>query len=1071
MSSKLKIYKASAGSGKTFALAMEFFKIVFASPPEYKNVLAVTFTNKATGEMKSRIVRELHKLASGEDSPYKQALREATRLSDTQIQERAALLQTAILHDYGRFSVTTIDRFFQRLLKAFTRELGIFPGYNVELDSEYVLSRAVDMLMQRGSENRDLGRWITELMEESVEDARSWNVKGKIAELGKELFGEHYKLLDEKLLKQFGDRDFLSDYRRFLNETITAHERQLHEYGERACRAIEEAGLTPADFKRGARGFVSLFARAAEGVPDSISDTTRATVDAPGEWTSKQQRAEIVARVEALYPLLNDLLEKIISRHDVEGKAYRSARQLQGNLYQLGILNDLAREVRAFCEEKGVMLLSDATHLLNLLIDGNDTPFLFEKCGNFYHHVMIDEFQDTSTLQWANFRPLVVNTLAEGGKALLVGDVKQSIYRWRNGDWSLLAGGVEREFQAFGIDRARLDRNWRSRPAIVEFNNLLFRGAARRVAALLDEETGPEEAPRPWAVAGAYEGLEQQVARTGGGYVEIHFSPAGKRDEESDAWIMERVTAVIRDATGRGTALKDCVILVRTAKEGAFVADYLMAYNKCEALPAKIPFVSNDSLFLASSPGVKLIINVLRYLAEPFDAVNRAALLYHHAILTGSEKLERLDALFDATRHPIPVDELVPGLSVDAGGSLPGSLFEGVEEIIRRLGLTGRVEELPYLIAFQDAVFDYEASNAGSIPLFLEWWEKEAGKRVLSASEEVDAVRVLTIHKSKGLEFNTVILPFCCWELDAVRRGRRVWGHNREEGFRALEMAPLNYSSRLKDTYFSDDYNEERAKSHVDNLNLLYVALTRAGEELYVFPHAPAVSKEGKPADIGALLHQVIEESRAEPLFSSWDGEEMRLTIGQRERAKSDEPAPVDRLRLDEYPVHPLNGRVSVRYRFQEYADEETNTPLDEGKLLHELFKRITTRDDVAPATRSLCLEGLIPAAEEDAYRARVEEYLRCPLVSGWFDGRHRVMNEREILLPAGRRLRPDRVMLDDAGGVIVIDYKFGRREEKKHADQVRGYRDSLSRMNYREVSGYLWYVTLDKVIQVPDGV
>jgi ATP-dependent exoDNAse (exonuclease V) beta subunit len=648
---------------------------------------------------------------------------------------------------------------------------------------------------------------------------------------------------------------------------------------------------------------------------------------------------------------------------------------------------------------------------------------------------------------------------------LLVGDVKQSIYRWRNGDWSLLAGGVERELNAFGIDRVHLDRNWRSRPAIVEFNNLLFRGAVRRVAALLDEELGQAEAPRPWAVAGAYEELEQRVAKTTGGYVEIHFSPAGKRDEESDAWIMERVTAAIRDATARGAALKDCVILVRTAKEGAFVADYLMAYNQREDLPAKIPFVSNDSLFLASSTGVQLIINALRYLAEPFDAVNRAALLYHHAILAGNDR--PLDALFDATRHPLPVDELIPGLSVDAGGSLPGSLFEGVEELIRRLGLAARVEELPYLVAFQDAVFDYEANNTGSIPLFLDWWEKEAGKRVLSASEEVDAVRVLTIHKSKGLEFNTVILPFCCWELDAVRRGRRVWGHNREEGFRALEMAPLNYSSRLKETYFSDDYNEERAKSYVDNLNLLYVALTRAGEELHVFPHAPATTKDGKPADIGALLHQVIEDSRAEPLFSSWDAEETRLTIGQRERAGSGEPAPVDRLRLQEYPVYPLDGRVSVRYRFKEYADEEKNTPLDEGKLLHELFKRITTRDDVAPATRSLCLEGLIPAAEEEAYRARVAAYLRHPLVSGWFDAHHRVLNERDILLPAGHRQRPDRVMLDDRGGVTVIDYKFGRREEKKHVDQVRGYCDSLSRMNYRDVSGYLWYVTLDKVVPV----
>ncbi|MDR2414761.1 MAG: UvrD-helicase domain-containing protein [Odoribacteraceae bacterium] len=1066
MTSTLKIYKASAGSGKTFALTMEFFKIVFASPREYKNVLAVTFTNKATGEMKSRVARELHKLARGEESAYRRELAESLLLSDEQLKERATILQTAILHDYGRFSVTTIDRFFQRLLKAFAREMGVFIGYNVELDSGNILSRAVERLMQRASEERELGQWIAELMERNVEEARSWNVKDKIFSLGLELFNEEYKLFDEQLLERFADREFLRRYRRFLDEMISTHEKDLEELGRRGCRVIEEAGLSPNDFKRGARGFISLFSRAREGAIESISATARATADKPEEWTSKQQEKGVAARVQEVYPGLNELLKGIISLHDSGNRAYRSACLLKSNLYQLGILNDLYREVRRCCEEKGVMLLSDTTHLLNLLVGGNEVSFIFEKCGNFYHHVMIDEFQDTSTLQWANFRPLVANALAGGGEAMLVGDVKQSIYRWRNGDWRLLAGGVEEEFKAFGVETASLDRNWRSRREVVEFNNCFFREAARRLGMLFDEEFGASDSPYSRDITGAYAGLEQEARREGGGRVEVRF--AGEDDEDDEA-IMERVTGAIRDATRRGVQLKDCVILTRTRTEGAFVADYLMEYNKQEDdATMKIPFVSNDALFIASSPYVKLIVNVLRYIAEPFDEINHAALLYRYLTFARDGEPGALDGIFRSVRQTGEAGGWPPDLAwlQRAVNPLSGSLFEGVEEIIRRLELGTRQEETPYLVAFQDAVFEYEETNPNSIPLFLEWWEKEKTKRVLSAPEEINAVRVLTIHKSKGLEFPVVILPFCGWELDPARPTRRVWGHNREEGFRVLEMAPLNYSSRLKESYFSDDYHEEHARAYVDNLNLLYVALTRAADELYLFPRAPRINKEGKPADVGALLYQVLEVLA----LPGWDKGKGLLVIGEQQRAREEVPAATDHLYLKEYPVHDLEGRVSIRCRREEFAGddpgEKRGAPVNEGKLLHELFRRVIKRDDARPAARSLRLEGVIRAEEEERYARRVEEYLSRPNVSGWFDGRCQAINEREILLPSGRRVRPDRVMID-GGQVIVVDYKFGRVQANDHASQVRLYCDSLSLMNHGNISGYLWYVTLDKVVQV----
>ncbi|WP_303180136.1 exodeoxyribonuclease V subunit beta [uncultured Butyricimonas sp.] len=1060
----LQVYRASAGAGKTFALTMEYFKIVFNSPLEYKNVLAVTFTNKATEEMKSRIVRELNKLAEGQKSDYREDLKRSLRLSDEQVKARAEVLRTLILHDYGRLAVTTIDRFFQRVIKAFTRELGIFPGYNVELDSDYVLQRAVDQVMQRMNKDRELGAWITELMNDSVEDARSWSVKSKIAELGKELFGESYMLFDKDVQERFSDRDFLKIYKRFLQGIITGFEKRLQEYGRTGCRFMEEQGLRVEDFKGGKRSAVTHFYKLKDKNLDGITATIRKAVDNPDEWVTKSMDAAGRARVEDAYTTLNTWLRESVEFYDEHLRDYVSARLLSGNLYQLGILNDLYGEVRDYCDEKGLMLLSDTTRLLNTLIAGNDTSFLFEKTGNFYKHVMIDEFQDTSTMQWANFRPLIVNTLAEGGRAMLVGDVKQSIYRWRNGDWRLLAEGVERDFTAFGTDNIVLGHNWRSSREIVEFNNRFFVQAAGQLKELYDAECG-EDNVYSRSIAEAYNKPEQLVSRPGNGYVEIRFGEE-KQEEGSDTAIMEEVVAIVNDTVRRGGHLKDCVILVRNGKEGAFAADYLIEYNKREGIPFPVTFISNDSLYVSSSPYVELIINVLRYMVEPYDAVNRTVLLYNYRTFVKGENTAEDDELFKAGGQAESfLDTLDIPFLREPERLVSGSLFEITEEIIEAFGLKNRTEELPYLIAFQDILFEYERNNTNSLPVFLEWWEKEKDKKVLSTSEETDAVRILTIHKSKGLEFKSVIIPFCAWDLDDTRHGRRIWCRNREEGFRDLEYAPLNYSPKLADSHFREDYMEEHMKAYVDNLNLLYVALTRAERELYVLPYAPKISKEGKPSDIGAFLYQVLEQLA----LPEWDGENLCLRIGRQEVIPVSGKVNDDNtLSLSEYPIYNLNGRVSVRYKYEDYTDPENieTSAIDEGKMLHEIFRRIETVNDIDRAVGDMYRAGLINNDERAVYREQVVGFLKNNVPSEWFDGKYKIINERDILFKGTGKARPDRVMTDGRKAVVV-DYKFGRKEEKFYLRQVGFYCKTLRQMGYTDVSGYIWYVTLDKIVPV----
>ena len=532
----LQVYRASAGSGKTYTLTLEFFKIVFAAPLEYRNVLAVTFTNKATGEMKSRIVKELHALAEGERTSYGEALERELGLSAEEVKLRAGILRTLVLHDYGRLSVTTIDKFFQRILKSFTRELGIFPGYNVELDSEYVLLQAVDQVMRRLNEDADLRAWVNDLMNTSVEESHSWNVKMKISELGKDLFGETYILLPEELKRKFNDRPFLRGYRTFLRGVMERFDRQLRDYGETACRLLADNDLQPSDFKGSSRSFAHHFTKLREGAVDKITPTVRKAADNAEEWSTKTTPPAKRAAIEGIFPELNRCLRESIAFFDEQWPAYNSARFLLDVLYQLGILQDLYQEVRGYCDEKGLMLLSDTTRLLNALIAGNDAPFLFEKTGNFYKHVMIDEFQDTSAMQWANFRPLVQNTLAEGGRALVVGDVKQSIYRWRNGDWKLLAGGLKQELTGSYIQDLVLENNWRSARTIVDFNNRVFDMAPRMLAELFDRECGGEN-PYSSSIIDAYAGQRQNVRKKREGYVEIRFG-GEQREEESQRAIL-----------------------------------------------------------------------------------------------------------------------------------------------------------------------------------------------------------------------------------------------------------------------------------------------------------------------------------------------------------------------------------------------------------------------------------------------------------------------------------------------------------------------------------------------------
>lgn len=1062
--SQLNIYKASAGAGKTFALTLEYFRIIFSVPSEYRNILAVTFTNKATEEMKSRIIKELHKLAEGQKSSYGEILQSDFGYSEDQLKNKAMQLRTMLLHDYGRIAVTTIDRFFQRILKSFTRELGIFPGYNVELDSDYVLLKAVDKVMEEIKEDADLKRWLGELMEDRVEGGQSWNIKYRMIALGEELFKEDYMQLDSSILSKFSDKNFLQRYREFLKKIIRGYEEGLRALSQEAIRVIEEAGLSYQSFKGGKQGCAYHFYKLKDGKFDDVTTSARNAVGNSECWIAQSCKADIAERLQAVYPILNDLLKRCIEMHDDQNCHYHSACQLLSNLYQLGILHDLYRKVREYCDEKGLMLLSDTTRMLNILIEGNDTSFLFEKTGNYYKHLMIDEFQDTSALQWRNFRPLVVNSLSEGHQAMIVGDVKQSIYRWRNGDWQLLAGKVEKEFGHLGTKNIVLQSNWRSAYNIVNFNNIFFREAALELKEIYDLSV-KEENGGSAAILQAYDKLEQTAKSDQPGYVDVRFGPSVK-EEDKERYMMKAVTDIITDILERGGRLKDIVILVRSGKEGACVADYLMEYNKTSL--QEISFISNDSLYIWASPYVRFVVALLRYIVEPYDKVNKAFILHFCNSFIQPCREEEWDTVFRSVKEENLSHFPNAGLKFDVGEVASYSLYETVEAIIDNFSLKNRKTEVPYLIAFQDVVFEYETNNSNSIVLFLEWWEKERHKRVLSTAEEVDAVRILTIHKAKGLEFDHVILPFCTWELDSMLPVRRIWCTNTEKDFCELEYAPLNYSTKLADTLFKNDFYEEHLKAYVDNLNLLYVALTRAKKELYVRSYMPAFNKDGSLSlkDIGAFMYRVLGNLKEKGCAFNPDSV-MNVEYGNKYRYKKTADESLS-LSLDNYVVYASEARISIKYKYQDYSDPDRNvrTAVDEGKLLHEIFRSIEHREDIGKAVRRVYLEGLIDRKNLEAYREKVEKYISRPDVSEWFSPEYRIINERDILFRFGAKARPDRILVrgDEA---VVIDYKFGWKEDLHYQRQVRFYCNTLKEMGYSTVRGFIWYVFLEKITVV----
>ena len=1055
-SPKLKIYKASAGSGKTFTLALEYIRelLIKHSREAHRRILAVTFTKDATGEMKDRILSELYGLAFDcEDSKdFRSALTDALKnsghpMADKEISQKSKEILHAILHDYSHLNITTIDSFFQRVLRNLARELGRGSRFNLEMNTSKVLSEAVHSVIEKANEDPQVLDWIMAYIEGKLDEGGYWRIDREIMDFSRcifnEYFQEHEYILKSQLendasifrkIKEYhskiqsGCKEFFKNTYNEISETLLRHGLELEDFSRKGTVIKFLRKLAEEDFNSVDPGGATI--------RDCCSDATK--------WplSKTKKKDEIIALAESRFIfLLNSALDNL--------RTYYTSRMITQNIHQLGLIWDITNEISKQNAENNRFMLSDTALFLNKMIDDSDTSFIYEKIGAEIKHVMIDEFQDTSRLQWKNFKSLLSEILANNAFSMIVGDVKQSIYRWRNGDWSIL-GGIEDELK---IKPLNLAYNYRSEKTVIDFNNQFF----TRISEVLDDKytslfEGNSESPFPNAYP-ADDVIQKTRKGDDFGFVSIDFVSDDKSNELNyNDLVLEKLFEQIKQLSDSGVPANKICILTRTNKSIIAIAEYLASQREVypELTTAHyLNIVSDDAFQLGSSPVLRIVIEALRVLIEPQNSVFRAKLDFYLKRYNLSPDFELPDEL---TRLP---------------------LLELVGHLYRLLGLKNIEKQNGYLFAFYDATGNYLRDAASDIHAFLKFWEEELQFKSVSSGASVEGVRAMTIHKSKGLQFHTVLLPFCDWDI-FPEKNPVVWC-GAKEGLYDLELLPVKYSHKMFDTVFREEYRKETVQSWVDNLNLLYVAFTRAEHNLLI------LSKEKKKLASVDDIKKVSDllQFIANELGGEFDEDSMYYQVGSLDtRLKDKEKTSENILKTQPEPLESdfiseaFNPDKSI-FKQSNKSREFVNPDLPSkdsyvlhGNIMHSLFSYIKTLEDIPVAVEKLVFEGIILPREREDYIHTVRKCIADSHVEDWFSNKYKTYAECAILVEDGGEVttqRPDRVLFSEEE-TLIIDYKFGeiRPEHKK---QMERYSRLLEQMNRKNIRTFIWYVEKNKVV------
>ena len=1062
MERTLKIYKASAGSGKTFTLALEYIKLLVENPYSYRNILAVTFTNKATGEMKERILSKLYGVANRSKSAkdyMKKIRQELPDLSENEIISNAQKALNLILHDYGHFRIQTIDAFFQTVLRSVAKELDLKGDMEISLDGNELLDEAVDTYIKGLEPETTKLTQVINFIEDRIDNGSDWRVTKELKEFAKNILKEEYQQRGEELreqielnngvlLKEFYNS--ITTYRRSIKEKTKALGDKFMAYA---------TGYTANDFAGKSRGIYPFFEKVRNGDTPSLSASNLALADNPEKISKSCNNDEIAQLIRKYPPLLTEL-----NNCELSLKHY----------HQLGMLNGIAATLKEENHRENRFLLAETTHLLSSMI-GKNTTFIFEKIGTEIEHIFIDEFQDTSKLQWTCFKVLLEEILARGNFNLIVGDVKQSIYRWRNSDWNIM-NNIGSHFRDDMITFAKQDvthgeikyssTNFRSDSNIVTFNNLLYRNATKWIGETYETMLG---AKRLGELKTAYSDVEQAVPedkKSNCGYAEIRvIEKSDKKDNFKNYAIKQLMETLHHLLDVEKLEPGNITILLRYKN---VMPDIVEAFNAEDFKGVKI--VSDEAYRLSSSLVLRLVIAAMRYIASPENKVNIANLvrLYKKVILkqddafedflSGEEMIKMLPEAFRTSLYHLQ------GLPV----------YELIEQLLLLLDVSKSKEDEAFIYAFLDHATQYLRSKSSDLNSFLDAWEENICEKSIPA-ENNNSVRIMTIHKSKGLEFHTVIIPFCDWILTGDTRNS-LWCEPKGEPFDKLSLISVPMSKDMLDSIYSDEYNKEYLYQIVDNLNILYVATTRAKSNLFIFTDA----SNGRGETVSKMMNNITESMLSLQGAKYEDG---IFTFGSivrneekkgEEEKKDDNPFESTSTPLKQPFVYYDNritfkqSRELARFLTTDKEMKKKEKNILQGELMHLVMSGIKVKEDLEQVLKKMMIEGFL--ATESQYnhiKQLVEWALANPKVQDWFSGKYKLYNECTILISNNeeKTRRPDRVMIN-GDEAIVVDYKFGH-EDKKYDEQVNRYMELLLQMGYTNVKGYLWYVYKNEINEV----
>lgn len=1042
--SNFLVYKSSAGSGKTYTLMLIYLSIVLKEPSRFRNILAITFTNKAANEIKERITSSLAMIAdtSAEQIPAKrkhlfETLESRTGLSFDKLKENAGKALSLILHNYSDFAVSTIDSFVHRVIRAFAFDLRLSMSFEVEMDNKMLLARAVEDLISAAGTDERLTDLLVNFIVQKAEEDESWQIDRLLISFAENLFRENTP--DGLSIAQTPEPGQIKDISLRIKQFTGQYKTSLQKIGSEANELLSKNNIDSELIYRGKTGIAGFFMNLCNGKTDVNlqSSYIRKAVD-ENEWLSSAgKKSPLSSVILNIAPDLKRLFHQAEDIITTQKDRVTVLEMIRMQLYPMSVLAEISKKLEIIKKEENLLPIAEFNRIVSNIVSEEPVPFIYERLGEKFRHYMIDEFQDTSVLQWQNLMPLVENSLAQGGLNMIVGDGKQAIYRFRNGDVQQFVNlpGVNNprnnpvlEQRARALERnfneENLGSNFRSKQEVVYFNNNFFDHISKKFLGSDDKVYA--------------HGNQQHKPGNIGGLVQIEFLE-NQKIAQTDTHTA-RVGDLIAELHNTGFRYGDIAVLCRTNSESSKIALHLFDLG--------IEVVSSDSLLLRNSDEVVFLVSWFSFLSNPEDEISRiyiANYLYDHykpsgskaAFLKKSKNYKDFQELLSGI-HPEATTERMRGLSV----------FDQAETLIRLFGLQ---EKAPlFLQFFLDEVLRFSTTSNTGPDGFLEYWNTHSGKlsAVLPANE--NAVQVMTIHKSKGLEFPVVIYPFAYQKVST--RSEKVWADVDDEIIPEIKLAYLDISKKLENTKYHSIAEEVNGKKRLDLLNMVYVAFTRPSERLYVLSSLPSEKSE----NINSVSGMLAEFLKSMQIFNT---EETVYRFGNEAEVNSiDKKEEITTSYSLDFISNPWHHRLVFASRAPANWDAGSPESAQEsGNILHRLLAGIKTRQDIENSVLQLINEGLITKSEEQEFIFKLHNIIEDEKLNMFFNEDCTILNEAEIIAPDGKSYRPDRVVLH-SGKTDVLDFKTGKPVEKHH-EQVRTYARLLQKMGHQEIRAWLVYL------------